>query len=1167
MKLKRLELKAFGPFTDRVLEFNSRGPGLHVIFGPNEAGKSSSLRGLKALLYGFHPQTPDNFLHGYGQLLVGGLLENSTGEELLFQRRKKQKNDLIDEHGAPLDNGVLAAFLHGIESEIFESLYGIDHDRLVQGGREILAQQGEVGKSLFAAGAGISSLRKVIEELEQEAALLFKVRGSNPKINQAIKQYKELQKEVREASLTPGEWRELKKSLEDAEANRIILEEERNSKNTELRSLERLKQAIPELASLKVWQQKMTELGDIVILPPDIQDKQQQVEQVIYKAESELQQNRERLKLAEGKLAAISLNTTLLEHSDLIDDFFQRLGEYRKGQKDSPKLDGMRISLRRDANSLLEQIRQDMDLKDVESLRPVLSRKKYIQSLGTQFEIISQNITQAKKRSRAAEKELEEVRKELSAHSAVQETRELALAVKRALSLGEIDSKIRETVDDIEQIHKECQSDLVRIGLWSGELSELIELPLPLVQTIQQFEKDFRELEEEKRASTKERKNAVSLLKNAETELRKIQYGGELPSEQDLHGIREKRDAGWQLLRRQWLDNEDVSTESRVLDPGKSLHDAYEGLVTQADTIADRLRNEADRVANSANLKAQVEQQQEILAECVAVAKELGLREKALRQKWANIWEPPGIVPLSPHEMGGWLASIEQLRYRVTDLENKEKEVRHNRKQRSELREKLIELLTEMGSRELPSSEKLGTILAVAESIIEKNNNRQNTYNLLLERQKKTEKNAIAAAEEYKEAEEALTTWKEQWQNALSGLGLKTEIMVAEVLDYLETLQDCLNKEKEASDLQKRIDGINRDADRLEAEVQTILKNAAISLVNLPLDQVILQLRALLKQAQEDKSLFEQLTDEIKLLQAEIFIAEKNLSDANRQMEKLLNIAQCKTRDELGTVIGKYLEYQKLREKISSTEEILVRIGEGTTIEELTLQAEKHDADELPGQIESLRQDIEKRIHPAISDISQEIGKIHTRLSVMDGSSKAAEISEKMEQKLAKIRRLAGQYTRVKLASRILQQEVERYREQHQDPVLRLAAQYFAELTLNSFSGLRADVNDKGEPVLEGIRADGRWTGVGGMSDGTRDQLYLSLRLATLEWRMKTSEPMPFIVDDILINFDDDRSRATLKTLADFSRKNQVILFTHHRQLVDDAILLGKTEEVLVHML
>ena len=46
-----------------------------------------------------------------------------------------------------------------------------------------------------------------------------------------------------------------------------------------------------------------------------------------------------------------------------------------------------------------------------------------------------------------------------------------------------------------------------------------------------------------------------------------------------------------------------------------------------------------------------------------------------------------------------------------------------------------------------------------------------------------------------------------------------------------------------------------------------------------------------------------------------------------------------------------------------------------------------------------------------------------------------------------------------------------------------------------------------------------------GMSNGTRDQLYLALRLASLEKYMESSEPMPFIVDDILVDFDDECSQ------------------------------------------
>jgi len=172
-----------------------------------------------------------------------------------------------------------------------------------------------------------------------------------------------------------------------------------------------------------------------------------------------------------------------------------------------------------------------------------------------------------------------------------------------------------------------------------------------------------------------------------------------------------------------------------------------------------------------------------------------------------------------------------------------------------------------------------------------------------------------------------------------------------------------------------------------------------------------------------------------------------------------------------------------------------------------------------------------------------------------------------MEQVAARIGRLVDQYTRIKLAARVLKDEIERYREEHQDPVLQIASRFFFELTLGSFAGLRTDVDDNGSPVLVGVRPDDTRVLVEGLSDGTCDQLYLALRLATLEWRLETSEPMPFIVDDILINFDDERSKATLKALTDLSEKTQVILFTHHGRIVEEARQIGAACMVHIHEL
>jgi uncharacterized protein YhaN len=169
----------------------------------------------------------------------------------------------------------------------------------------------------------------------------------------------------------------------------------------------------------------------------------------------------------------------------------------------------------------------------------------------------------------------------------------------------------------------------------------------------------------------------------------------------------------------------------------------------------------------------------------------------------------------------------------------------------------------------------------------------------------------------------------------------------------------------------------------------------------------------------------------------------------------------------------------------------------------------------------------------------------------MDGRDLAAQKAEEAQHELASIRRQAEQFTRLRLAGKVLEEAIERYRVENQDPVLALAGEYFRELTLGSFHALRTDVDDRGEQIIVGLREDASRVQVEGMSDGTRDQLYLALRLASLEHRLEKSEPMPFIVDDILVNFDEKRSKAALQAMGRLGEKTQVLVFSHHRHVAD----------------
>ena len=411
-------------------------------------------------------------------------------------------------------------------------------------------------------------------------------------------------------------------------------------------------------------------------------------------------------------------------------------------------------------------------------------------------------------------------------------------------------------------------------------------------------------------------------------------------------------------------------------------------------------------------------------------------------------------------------------------------------------------------------------------------------------------------------AEEELKHWQSLWDEALTPLGIESNILPAEAIDFIETLQGCFDKLKEADDFRKRIDGIDRDAREFEETILALVKDIAPDLADLEANQAVSQLKSRLGQASQDQTLVQQYTEEIDALEKTIADARTELGSVDEQIAVLRQLAGCETEEQFNEAERRSNEYLKLKDKLEEAEANLARIAEGISLADLEKQAQGIDPDELPGRIEGLANQIEGMIDPEIRQLSETIGREKNELARMDGSGKAAELAEASQQTLAKIRRLTERYIRLKLSTKILREEIERYRAENQDPVLKIASGYFNDLTLGSFAGLRTDIDDQGQPVLIGVRPNGAWLHVGGMSSGTCDQLYLALRLATLEWRIQSSEPMPFIVDDILINFDDQRSKATLKALSNLAEKTQVILSTHHGQIFEAAQALTRRQGV-----
>jgi uncharacterized protein YhaN len=139
----------------------------------------------------------------------------------------------------------------------------------------------------------------------------------------------------------------------------------------------------------------------------------------------------------------------------------------------------------------------------------------------------------------------------------------------------------------------------------------------------------------------------------------------------------------------------------------------------------------------------------------------------------------------------------------------------------------------------------------------------------------------------------------------------------------------------------------------------------------------------------------------------------------------------------------------------------------------------------------------------------------------------------------------------LKTAGILLDAALQRHRAGQQDPLMRRAGNLFATLTGGRYKCLEQRPDEDGTPHLVAQRAEGSLIEVPGLSEGTRDQLYLALRLAYVEDYARRAEAAPFLADDLFASFDDRRTGFGLRVLAEIGAHVQPILFTHHAHVVD----------------
>ena len=1168
MKIKRLDLLAFGPFTKKSLDLSEGKPGLHVVQGPNEAGKSSTLRALKAWLFGIDARSTDNFVHDHKQLRVGGVLETSGGKEISCVRRKGNKDTLLSaETEQPIGDDTLSKLLPGLDEKLFSQLHGINHAGLVQGGQAILEQSGDLGKSLFGAALGTKGKTDLLGELVSEADKLFKFRGQNQIINDAAAKLKEARREEKHELVSVREWKELQKSLKEAEEAVLRIDKEIAEAGRNKSKLERFRRVAGPLAERRELLERQAVLGEVVLLPENFGSRRQAALDKLSLARERLQKASSKLERVKLEAGGLEVPQGLLENQEAIEDLQLQLGAFQKSVRDKPAQDAKRREHRNAAQAMLTSIRPDLDLDSVETLKPLLNKKRLIASLAQESSLLKQKTGQLDAKQRELADEKTSFQQQLEAMSGPgKDVASLKAAILASRKSGDMAQMLRKARDAAGQQEEACSGELSRLGRFDGSLEALACRAMPERAVLESFEKKFDELDEQARETLRRQAEAKQELGQHEESLKTLLRSSEVPSLDELLAARDYREQGWKLIRGKYVDGVDPGAAATKYAGSKDLPDAYEQAVLAADDVGDRLRLDAQRVQERASLETQIQARTEVLSGLDGKLSELVTARAQLEKVWQAVWDGIAGQVGTPKEMKEWLQRVEQLLLKAEQLDRARAEVRSLEATQTSHIEALTAELVKLGQQQEPKAVELESLLARCEQLASQQETATRRQGELEVSLQKIEVQLKGATDARHQSDDDLQRWGVTWAEAVEGLGLGTNPHPELALATMEKLEELFGELKDADTAHKRIYGMDKDEERFTAAVGQLVQRICVDVGEQTPAEVTQSLVRRLGKAQADAASLQKLRARISELEEEVVEASQDIQLAEQSLAALRGEAGVSSDEELGPVEERSQQKRQLTSRLETLQQQLHQSGEGHSIDELEKEARELDADQVGDELSQL--------DTRLSDLASERDArrdhrkaLLVQIQALDGSSKAAEAAERAEQLLAGIIPDAEQYLRLTIARLILEEQMERYRQDNQTPVLRRAGELFAKLTLGSFSGLRDEVDDNGKPVLLGVRLDKTEVSVDGMSDGTRDQLFLALRLATIELQRDQQDPLPFVVDDILVGFDDERSKACLEVLAEFAQKTQVLVFTHHSMVAQAAHALGKEKGVFVHEL
>lgn len=1153
MRLSRLTLLRYGCFeaADLVLHPTR----LNLVLAPNGAGKSVLRQAFADLLCGIPLRSPMDFRFGVAGMRLMAEAVLPDGRRFAFGRRKGQGNTLIDADGAPLDRAVLEAATGPVDRALLERLFALDTALLRRGGEGLLASGGALADALVSAAGGLRPARGLLGTLREERdALAPERRMAARPFHQALDQLAAARKALEEAVFTPQAWAGEQTALEQAELRRATANSAAQAAALRIAQLERLRRVRPLLAAHDAAADWLAAHPDAKALPADLGRRLDEARTALSAAAEAARTALARHARIAEDIAALAPDPDALAEADAIAALVDHAGAVRKAMLDLPGVAAEHRLAEAEAARLRHELGHSATLPPPMALREA-------RRLIAEHERLAAESRRLPALHAARQRDAEDASAALAALPPPDETAGLAALVREIRAAGDPAARAEAAAEALRRRRTEAEAALAVLPGWRGTAEALAALAVPAAAAFEALDGAHAAARQRSALARDAQVRAAAALAASRARLEELGELRDLIDPDAVAAARRHRDRGWDLVfRRGFTAEPPTPAEIAAWSGGAALPLAYGTAVAAADGLADRRAAMAARIADAAAADRADGLAAEAVAAATADRTAADTAEAEAEGRWHAACTSLG---LPPDTGAAALRAFLQGRDAALAAEREAALVVHAATALSTSHDGWRgRLATALGA----DGEGLPTLLAVAELRLQQ---REAQMAARAEaaaglRAAEAQLAQLAQAEAAQAASHA--AWQPLWIASQAALGRPPGEAPALVGEVLGLYADLAAATAQEAALRTRVDGMRADSDRFAAEMTGLA--ARLSPRADAGDPFVLlrDLRARLEAARATAERHALLAGARDAAATELTQAGEALAAAEVRLREIVAAAGAVDVASAEAAIALAVARAGHATRREEAEAALREAGDGRALSDLRAEADALPADQLTVEM-ALARDQATEANRAAQEAASEAARIAAGWERLATDLRAVTARAEEEASLATLGRVLEEALVLHAAGLMLEQGLAQVEAAGTSTLLARIAAHVGQLTDGAYDQVTTEEAPDGTAVLRvrqpGVPDDPKR--MDQLSEGTRDQLFLALRLVAIEDHVRTAAPLPFIADDILQTFDDRRAACALIALAELNRRAQVIVLTHHPHVAELAAASGL--DVMIHLL